>query len=84
MKWQDTFDAGTEPDHAYCAYFIDAMQNMKSVSISLLETIEFQDVKIPQRYWKKTSYLFEGTPILITSNNSPTILFGDLLAHDNP
>ena len=42
MMWQDTFDAGTEPDHAYCAYFIDAMQNMKSVSISLLETIDFQ------------------------------------------
>ena len=79
MKWQDTFDAGTEPDHAYCAYFIDAMQNMKSVSISLLETIEFQDVKIPQRYGKKTSYLLKGTPILITTNNSPTNLFGDLL-----
>ena len=80
MKWQDTFDAGTEPDHAYCAYFIDAMQNMKSVSISLLETIDFQDVKIPQRYGKKTSYLPKGTPILMTTNNSPPNLFGDHLA----
>ena len=42
MKWKDTFDAVTEPDHAYCAYFFDAMQNMKSVSISLLEMIDFQ------------------------------------------
>ena len=80
MKWQDTFDAGTEPEHAYCAYFIDAMQNMKSVSISLLETIDFQDVKIPQRYGKKTSYLPKGTPILMTTNNSPPNLFGDHLA----
>ena len=77
MKWQDTFDTGTEPDHAYCAYFIDAMQNMKSISISLLETIDFQDVKIPQRYGKKTSYLLKGTPILITTNNSPINLVGD-------
>ena len=80
MKWQDTFDAGTEPDHAYCAYFIDAMQNMKSVSISLLETIDFQDVKIPQRYGKKTSYLPKGTLILMITNNSPPKLFGDHLA----
>ena len=32
--WQDTFDAGTEPDHAYCAYFIDAMQNMECFYLS--------------------------------------------------
>ena len=31
MKWQDIFDAGTKPEHAYCAYFIDAMQNLRSV-----------------------------------------------------
>ena len=40
--WQNTFDAATEPDHASCVYFIDVIQNMKSVSISLLETIDFQ------------------------------------------
>ena len=80
MKWQDTFDAGTEPEHAYCAYFIDAMQNLSSVSISLLEMIDFQNVKIPQRYGKKHSHLPKGTPILITSNMSPYDLFGVHLA----
>ena len=80
MKWQDTFDAGTEPEHAYCAYFIDAMQNLSSVSISLLEMIDFQNVKIPQRYGKKHSYLSKGTPILITTNKTPYDLFGVHLA----
>ena len=80
MKWQDTFDAGTEPEHAYCAYFIDELQNLHSVSLSLLEMIGFEDVKIPQRYGKKQSHLPKGTPILITSNNFPNVLFGDHLA----
>ena len=71
MKWQDTFDAGTEPEHAYCSYFIDAMQNLSRVSISLLEMNDFQNVKIPQCYGNKHSHLSKGTPILITSNISP-------------
>ena len=75
MKRQDTFDAGTEPEHAYCAYFIDAMPNLSIVSISLLEMIDFQNVKIPKRYRKKHSHLPKGTPILITSNMSPYDLF---------
>ena len=80
MKWQVTFDAGTEPEHAYCAYFIDAIQDLSSVSISLLEMIDFQDVKIPQRYGKKHSHLPKGIPILITSNKSPYNLFNVHLA----
>ena len=80
MKWQVTFDAGTEPEHAYCAYFIDAMQDLSSVSISLLEMIDFQDVKIPQRYGKKHSHLPKRIPILITSNKSPYNLFNVHLA----
>ena len=47
INWQDIFDAGTEPEHAYCAYFIDAMQNLSSVSNSLFEMIDFQSVKVP-------------------------------------
>ena len=42
--------------------------------------IDFQNVKIPQRYGKKHSYLPKGTPILITTNKTPYLLFGVHLA----
>ena len=61
MKWQDTSDSGTEPEHAYRAYFIDAMQNSRCVSICLLETIDFQDVKIPQPTGGKI-HIFQKEP----------------------
>ena len=53
---------------------------IRGVFRSLYLTIDFQDVKIPQRYGKKNSYLPKGTPILITSNNCPNDLFGNHLA----
>ena len=63
----------------YQAYLVDGLQFGKDCDYNIIELISNQDVKIKRRY-KRAGILRQYTPIIITTNKAPGILYPNTLS----
>ena len=76
--WQDNFGYTKDQNMMYQAYLVDGIQSGKDFDYNIIELISNQYVKIKRRY-KNAGILRQYTPIILTSNKAPDILYPNTL-----
>ena len=76
--WQDNFGYTKDHHMMYQVYFVDGIQSGKDFDYNIMELISTQNVKIKRRY-KNAGILRQYTPIILTSNIAPGILYPNTL-----
>ena len=76
--WQDNFGYTKDQHMMYQAYLVDGIQSGKDFDYNIIELISNHNVKIKRRY-KNAGILRQYTPIILTSNIAPNILYPNTL-----